>query len=207
MFTIQLTNVGKKYNREWIFRQINTQFSSGTSYAVLGPNGSGKSTLLQVLAGVIVPSEGSICFKQNDTVIAPESIFEQVAIAAPYLELIEEYTFPELIDFQQQFKPFQTELPHDKIVSISGLEQAKNKQIRYFSSGMKQRARLTLAILSAAPILLLDEPTSNLDTTAISWYQQLIKTYTKDKLVVVCSNHIQAEMDFCEDAIDVLQYK
>ena len=107
---ISLQAAGKKFNREWIFRNLTFQFEPGKSYAITGPNGSGKSTLLQCIAGAIHLSEGSVSYhsvsKEATTQLAEEDFFKQVAISAPYLELIEEMTAREFLSFHQHFKPF-----------------------------------------------------------------------------------------------------
>lgn len=202
---ISLQNVGRRFNKEWIFRNLNTEFSTGNSYAILGPNGSGKSTLLSVLTGSLSPSEGKISF--SDTKDIPvENIYKYISLAAPYLELVETFTLKELIDFHFKFKNFATGLDAKKLISILGLEKAANKQIKYFSSGMKQRTKLALACCASTPILFLDEPTSNLDVQGISWYRELIENFGKDRLTVIGSNQIQ-EYDFCTNQIQISDYK
>jgi ABC-type multidrug transport system ATPase subunit len=202
---ISLNNVGRRFNKEWIFRNLSTEFASGNSYAILGPNGSGKSTLLSVLTGSLTPSEGEISF--SDTKDIPvENIYQHISLAAPYLELVETFTLKEIIDFHFKFKDFAKDLNAKKLISILGLEKSANKEIKYFSSGMKQRTKLALACCSDTPILFLDEPTSNLDVQGINWYQELIKNFTKDRLTIIGSNQIQ-EYDFCTDQIQIADYK
>ncbi|WP_406824734.1 ATP-binding cassette domain-containing protein [Pedobacter sp. KACC 23697] len=202
---ISLQNVGRRFNKEWIFRNLNTEFSTGNSYAILGPNGSGKSTLLSVLTGSLSPSEGKISF--SDTKDIPvENIYKYISLAAPYLELVETFTLKELIDFHFKFKNFATGLDAKKLISILGLEKAANKQIKYFSSGMKQRTKLALACCASTPILFLDEPTSNLDVQGISWYRELIENFGKERLTIIGSNQIQ-EYDFCTNQIQISDYK
>jgi ABC-type multidrug transport system ATPase subunit len=88
---ISLNNVGRRFNKEWIFRNLSTEFTSGNSYAILGPNGSGKSTLLSVLTGSLSPSEGEISFSDTKE-ISVENIYKYISLAAPYLELVETFT-------------------------------------------------------------------------------------------------------------------
>ena len=205
---IQLTNIGKRYNYEWIFKGIHAEFSPENNYAILGSNGSGKSTLLQVIAGNFIPSEGEIKYTHENKIIAPEDIYQQVSIATPYLDLFEEFTLRESIAFQSKFKPFMDGLDINQIITLMQLEKAKDKQLRHFSSGMKQRVRLALAVLSNTPLLLLDEPTSNLDKNAIAWYQQLIHTYSKNRLIIVASNQLEYEYaSFCNFFLNVEDYK
>jgi ABC-type multidrug transport system ATPase subunit len=201
---INVTNLGKRYNREWIFRYFNYAFTSGKKYAITGPNGSGKSTLLQVLAAAILHNEGNVQYAISNVQCSAENIYNQIAIAAPYLELIEEMTTKEMLEFHAQFKKLQ--LPIAEIIKIISLENATNKQIQYFSSGMKQRLKLAQAFFSDMPILFLDEPTTNLDEDGIALYHRLINNYTKDKLVIVSSNDKQ-EYDFCDEIIAISDFK
>jgi ABC-type multidrug transport system ATPase subunit len=202
---ITLQNVGRRFNKEWIFRNLSTEFSTGNSYAILGPNGSGKSTLLSVLTGSLSPSEGKISF--SDTKDIPvENIYKYISLAAPYLELVETFTLNEIINFHFRFKNFAPGLDAKKLISILGLEKAANKQIKYFSSGMKQRTKLALACCADTPILFLDEPTSNLDVQGISWYRELIENFGKERLTLIGSNQIQ-EYDFCTNQIQISDYK
>lgn len=183
------------------------EFSDNTAYAILGSNGSGKSTLLQVIAGSMLSSEGSIKYNSGSTFIEPEKIFSQVSIASPYLELIEEFTLLEMLSFHNKFKPFINNLGTEEIVSLMGLEKSRQKELKYFSSGMKQRVRLALAILSDTAILLLDEPTSNLDKSGIDWYTQLIHEFTSNRITIVCSNQVHHEYAFCSETLNVEDFK
>lgn len=202
---ISLNNIGRRFNKEWIFRNLSTEFTSGNSYAVLGPNGSGKSTLLSVLTGSLAPSEGQISFSAIKD-IPVEDIYRHVSLAAPYLELVETFTLTEIIDFHFKFKNFSPGVDRKSLVSILGLEKSANKEIKYFSSGMKQRTKLALACCSDSPILFLDEPTSNLDVQGNDWYRELIQNFTKDRLTIIGSNQIQ-EYEFCDKHIQIADYK
>ena len=203
---VRLDNVGKRFNREWIFRHCSYQFQSAKSYAITGPNGSGKSTLLQVISGSLTHNEGNIEIKSNQQPVAAEQLYTNISIAAPYLELIEEMTAKEMLHFHAQFKPLITNISMMDMLQTVGLQNAVNKQIRYYSSGMKQRLKLAQAFFSNTAILLLDEPTTNLDADGVVLYHELIKNYTKDKLVIVSSNDKQ-EYDFCEEVIAIQKYK
>ena len=203
---ITLSNTGKRYNREWIFRRFNYQFQSGKNYAVTGPNGSGKSTLIQVIAGATLHNEGTIEYNNGQQKNNNEQHYKNISIAAPYLELIEEMTAKEILEFHSKFKPLISSLSIQEMLKIVGLENATNKQLRYFSSGMKQRLKLAQAFFSNTPVLLLDEPTTNLDADGIDLYRSLISNYTRNKLVIVSSN-VKQEYDFCEEVIKISDYK
>ena len=204
---IDLNNIGKRFRYEWIFKGVNQSFESGHSYAILGPNGSGKSTLMKVLSGHLTPSDGTIAFNFLNKKMDSDTVYQYVAYAAPYIELIEEMTLTEIIDFHAAFKPLSKNLKNRDLIAILGFEKSKDKEIRFFSSGMKQRLKLVLSICADTPILLLDEPTTNLDAQGVEWYQDLIKTYSdKNRLIIVASN-IEHDYYFCEKTMNILDYK
>jgi ABC-type multidrug transport system ATPase subunit len=202
---IILDNVGRRFNKEWIFKHINYTFAAGETYAILGPNGAGKSTLLSVLLGNLSPSEGAITYK-TDRVVAVENVYSAISFAAPYLDLIEEFTLQETISFHFQFKPYADGHNADTVMELLGLKKAQDKALKYFSSGMKQRTKLALACCAESSILILDEPTSNLDVQGIDWYLALIEKFTANKLVVVGSNQTH-EYAFCKQQLNVADYK
>lgn len=203
---ITLRNIGRRFNREWIFKHLDYEFTSGNSYAILGANGSGKSTLISVLNGSLTPSEGELIFSSEQSTIDVAEIYSSISFAAPYLELVETFTLEELIRFHFQFKDFDVDMDVLKVIDLLGLESSTNKQIKYFSSGMKQRTKLALAFCAATPILFLDEPTSNLDVQGISWYQNLVETFSKDKIIIVGSNQSH-EHNFCNFSLQISDYK
>lgn len=200
---ISLIDTGKRYNREWIFRHVTRDFQTGNSYAITGSNGSGKSTLLQVIAGAIAFNEGKILVNDQP---ATDDLFKLVSMAAPYLELIEEMTGIEFLSFHRQFKPFLQNWDAQTVLQQVDLTHAANKQIRYYSSGMKQRVKLAQCILSDCPMVLLDEPCTNLDEKGINLYHHLIESYTKERCVIVSSND-KTEYAFCKEQIEIQQYK
>ncbi len=204
--TISLSDAGKRFNRDWIFRHFTYTFETGNAYAITGPNGSGKSTLLQVLSGGMMINEGKTQWSIAGNELANEKIYQHVSICAPYLELIEEMTLTEFLNFHQGFKPWLPGFSAKEIISIIGLEKAVHKQIRYYSSGMKQRVKLAQCILSDTMIVLLDEPCTNLDTAGIDLYHSLINKYCKHRLVAVSSND-ETEYKFCTHLININDYK
>lgn len=206
MMTIALSDTGKRFNREWIFRNLSYTFHAGRSYAITGPNGSGKSTLLQAIAGSLTISSGKISYTLQDQPVDPEKAYRHLSIAAPYLELIEEMTALEFLAFHEKFKPLLPGMGQLDILEKVGLAPAANKQIRFYSSGMKQRLKLAQAIFSDTQVVLLDEPCTNLDTAGITIYQDLITNNTTHRLVIVSSNDLQ-EYHFCESVISIADFK
>ncbi len=204
--TISLSDAGKRYNRDWIFRHLTYIFEVGKSYAITGPNGSGKSTLLQAIGGALHLNDGNIQYSIFNKQCSSEEMYKYVSICAPYLEVVEEMTVKEFLEFHSQFKPLIASVTIDEIISIVGLEKAVNKQIRYYSSGMKQRVKLAQSIFSDVPVLLLDEPCTNLDASGIELYNQLISEYCKKRMVIVSSND-HHEYEFCTEKLNILNWK
>lgn len=203
---ISLNNLGKRYNWEWIFRNLSFQFYHNKHYAITGPNGSGKSTLLQIIGGSSIYNEGEIYYTESDGSIGPEKIFKQISFAAPYLEVVEEMTLTEFFSFHEKMKGWISSINTKEIIGILALQKSSYKQIRYFSSGMKQRVKLAQAIFSNVPAVLLDEPLTNLDDEGTLLYHSLIKEYCNNRLVIVSSND-KNEYSFCEEKINMLDYK
>lgn len=201
---INLSGLGKRYNYDWIFRNLDYQFLPDRSYAILGHNGSGKSTLLSILSGYLSSSEGSIRFQLQGRELSLESLYQHLSFTAPYQELIEEFTLTELIDYHSRFKKML--IPSTQaLIERLYLEKAKHKFIKDFSSGMKQRLKLGLAIYTQAPLLLLDEPTTNLDQEGINWYLEHITQNRHNRLVVISSN-VAHEYNFCDAQLRITDY-
>lgn len=204
---IQLENLGKKFGREWIFRALNYSFAEANPVVISGSNGSGKSTLLQVISGSMMEGEGKVIYSHNGKEIPQEEIYQYISYASPYLELMEDFTLSESISFHSKFKSWRNNLSDANVLERSGLAHARDKQLKNFSSGMKQRVRLLLAILSNTPLLLLDEPCSNLDAQAMEWYGDLIREHGTDRTIIVCSNQVKQEYFFCTAELKIEAFK
>ena len=205
--SIQINNLSKKFVNEWIFKNLTLTIAPKEKWVILGANGSGKSTLLQSIAGFLIPTKGAVIWSNDNQTIESDSVYKHLSIASPYMELIEDFTLQEIIEHQKEFKPFQKNLSINEVVELMQLIQAKNKFIKNFSSGMKQRVKLGLAILADCPVLLLDEPCSNLDANSISWYQKMITEFAQQKTIIVCSNTVKEEYSFCDKRIEIEQFK
>lgn len=203
---IIVDNLGKRYFRDWVFRGFSYRFEEGNTYAILGSNGSGKSTLLKVLSGHLSPTKGAISFLNSGNKVAPENVFRNISYAAPYIELIEELTLEEAIRFHINMKPLAPDFNSEKIIEILGYPKAKRKEIRHFSSGMKQRLKLILALSSNSSTVLLDEPSTNLDSQGITWYKNLVQNYSGDRLIIIASND-PLDLEICKSQINIMDYK
>ena len=204
---ISLSKISRKYNYEWIFRDVDFEFEHGNAYAILGSNGSGKSTLLQIISGHLHPSGGTLTYSHNNKDIGVEDFFRHVTFSGPYLELIEEFTLEEMFTFHSRFKKFRNNMDVNAVMDATGLMRNRNKPIKYFSSGMKQRVRLAIALLTESEVVLLDEPAANLDHKAIAWYRDLVANNHADRIIIVCSNSQSEEHDFCTQSIVIDDYK
>jgi len=202
LFTITLENCGKRFNRNWIFKDLNHTFTSGTSYAILGANGSGKSTLLQCIAGYMAISKGEIIFSDTSKPVQEDHKYRHVSLASPFLEFIEEFTLRETIDFHFRMKKLAFINHPKEIIEITGLQASADKQLKFFSSGMKQRVKIALAVFSDTPVLMLDEPCTNFDAKGIDWYHHVIENHTQNRLVIVASNQPN-EYSFCKEIINM----
>ena len=203
---IILKGAGKKYNKEWIFKNIDKSISTGSPLAVIGPNGSGKSTLMLIISGWTLPSTGTISYIQNDNDIPPDEFYKSVDFVAPYTELVEELTLIEFLKFHFNFKSLRDGMSVRDVIHNSKLDGNEEKFIKHFSSGMKQRLKLAIGIYSASPLLLLDEPTTNLDQENKKWYSEEIKSILGNKTVIIASNQPE-EYTFAVDFIKIENYK
>ncbi|HVX27779.1 MAG TPA: ATP-binding cassette domain-containing protein [Parafilimonas sp.] len=203
---IILTNAGKRYSREWIFRNLSYQFLQGKSYAITGANGSGKSTLLQVLSSALILNEGTAEWKLNNGNLKIEVVHQEISFAAPYFELIEEMTAKEFLLFHTKFKSFINNFSVEEVLNRVQLTEAANKQIRFYSSGMKQRLKLAQAIFSDTSFVLLDEPCTNLDVNGFNLYYSIVENFCKNRLLIISSND-ENEYKFCDEQLKIQHFK
>lgn len=207
MKTLKATDVGKRYNRDWIFRHVAATFEVGCSYAILGPNGSGKSTLLKALSGYLTLTEGTLSYiDKKSTALPPDRWFTQLSYVAPYIELLEEFTVNELIDFHFRFQQLQAGLDRPQLIDRLRFRHHQHKLVRDLSSGMRQRLKLITALTADTPVLLLDEPATNLDAEGVAWYHELIHDFGAHRLIIVASNRVD-EYDFCAEQLRVEEWK
>ncbi len=196
---IDVQNVGKKYGKQWVFRNLNKLLLPKQTYAITGPNGCGKSTLLKTMAGMLTPNEGKILYYNQEVSITEEEIHKYLTFCAPYMMLPEELTLSELLYFHDEFRPFES-ISIKELIRM--LEIDGNKEIRNCSSGMKQRIKLALSVFTKTEIVMLDEPTSNFDKRWIEWYQEIIATVHNHKTLIICSN-LEDEYTFADEIIQL----
>jgi ABC-type multidrug transport system ATPase subunit len=206
VITIELKGVGKKFNRNWLFKDVNLLFVPNKTYALTGFNGSGKSTLLQVIYGYQVVSSGAVLLSKPSETISPELAYKHIMFVAPYLDFPEELSLLELLHFHFSFKGKAIQISNDAMIAAAGLKGSENKHIKYFSSGMKQRLKLMLAFYTECELLLLDEPCCNLDESGIEWYRNMMMQQKNTRTIIIASNQ-KAEYDFCDQVYAVTDFK
>ena len=199
-------NLEKKFRQEYVIKNFNFEFQNPQKYAIVGPNGSGKSTLLQLLSQFSLPTKGFVKYLDNQgNPIENDLAFKQISFAAPYSEIIEEFTISELISFLVGLQNLPSEFNVQAFEEFSELKINPNKLIKDFSSGMKQKTKLTLAFSSPRPFMFLDEPTTNLDHKSKTWFQSKLES-EKDKLILIASNE-ESEIKYCKERIQILDFK
>ena len=202
---ISLEDLGKKFVNQWIFKGLDYTIQVGRPVAITGPNGSGKSTLLKIISGWMLPSQGVLSYYVDEKKVINDHFFKYIDYVAPYVEMIEELTLAESIKFHFSHKRISDDLDIDAFLERVYLENNKHKYLRNFSSGMKQRLKLGLGFFSQSPILLLDEPMTNLDSTGKSWYLDHISRLVTEKLIIIASNQSE-EYSFVKDIISISDY-
>lgn len=204
---VELKAVGKRYRKKWVFQHLNLELNPGDRLSIKGHNGAGKSTLLRIIAGQLLPSAGSVEYFYNHHKIEEHSIYKNLSIAAPYMELIEELTLLESIRLHRQFKPFVQGILEKDLIDILGFQKETLKQIKHFSSGMKQRLKIALSLYSKVDMVLLDEPTTNLDEKGIAWFQEHLKKQIDENKILVIASNVSQDFLHCEKTLEVENFK
>lgn len=200
---IRLSQAGKKFRNQWVFRDLDLLIERGKRYVISGSNGSGKSTLLLMLAGYLSPSHGNIEWTVEEQPLTAETIFQHISLASPAMELVEEFTMDEMLRFHSKFKSFR-KIDHTKgTEDLLGMKVRAGTTIGQFSSGMKQRLKLFLAMSSQSDLLLLDEPCTNLDAGGVRWYHDLLASCAEHTTLVIASNHKQEEYPLYDHMISL----
>lgn len=203
---LKLISAGKRFQYDWIFKNLNYEVPSGSTLAITGSNGSGKSTLLKCIAAINPLTEGNTAYNWKSRTISDDDIFNHLVISAPYLELPEEFRLLEMLQFHFKFKKPLNGMSYEEMMERMYLNEHQSKPINQFSSGMKQRLKLGLCFFSDVPLILLDEPTSNLDEKGVYWYLEMMGAFRNNRTVLICSNDAR-EYGFCDNKIHIEDYK
>ena len=189
MLSVEWKNLGKRFGQKWVFRNLEGEIKGGSHVVVRGANGSGKSTLGKLFVAATESTEGEIKWSFNGVEVDIDEIPQRIAWAAPFMEVPDNITINEVLEFHCTFRKSWSEGFLNELLVSSGIEGHSNAQIKALSSGQKQRLRLILAMGTKSELVVLDEPCSNLDSTGISWYVEELKKLVEKTTVVVCSNN------------------
>ncbi|HNR07267.1 MAG TPA: ABC transporter ATP-binding protein [Saprospiraceae bacterium] len=196
---VRIDRLSKRYQHGWVFRDLTHDFRNHQCYGIAGRNGSGKSTFLKIISGLLSATRGEVNYHLGGQTVSRENIYQEVNVAAPYTDLIEEFTLREMVRFHCRFKPLSVDRAEDWI-EMTGLSRAADRPLAFYSSGMKQKVKLALAMYSRGSLLLLDEPTSNLDDNARSWFFDHLEKQKGNKTVFIASNEAE-DFRMCEEVI------
>ena len=198
---IILTNIWKRYNAGWVIKDFSNIIDPQEIIALKGANGSGKSTLLHLISGYLPLSKGDIAYKLGGKNVSHNDIYNYCSISAAYAELDEELSIRELFSHYRLYKPFIIN-DFDAFIEFSMFQREKDKIIKTFSSGMKQRLNLAMVLNFDVPLLLLDEPGSFLDKEKKSWFADNFNRFTEGKTVLIASNE-ESDLHFCNRTIEL----
>ena len=199
---IRLHQLGRRFQRQWLFRSVDAEFSKGDRVAVLGGNGSGKSSITSMIAGFLSPSEGKIEWSNKGETIPSEDWWEKIAWCSPALDLPLGLSIEEVVDLYCQMRGLRSNWSKESVLQALELNAHLSKPLSQLSSGMRQRVKLMMAFSIQAEVLILDEPTAHLDAQSIAWYKrQLVEA--QHHFVFIASNHDENEIVLCNKCIEI----
>ncbi len=187
---LKATDLKKVFNRRVVFKQLSFEAQTGQVLTITGPNGSGKSTISKIICGVLTPTSGKVVLLNGSREIERDDVYNHVGLVSPYLELYGEFTALEnlQIEIRARMLPKSTEKRALEILETVGLFSRRKDEVKGFSSGMKQRLKYAAALIHDPEVLILDEPTANLDVAGIDMVFSIIQQYRRDKIVVLATN-------------------
>ena len=206
-YSLILQNLTKSFGRRLIFKNINAEFNTGSIYGLTGSNGSGKSTLAMIIANILSPTSGKVIHKIENRELSSEKLHNHLGFVSPYLMLYDEFSAEEnLIHFM---KIRGLKINNDRIKNLLdefSLYDRRNDLIKAYSSGMKQRVKFIFSLIHSPELMILDEPTSNLDTAGKDKVYEIIEKESKNKLIIIASNE-ENDLALCKKNIFMEEYK
>lgn len=199
--SLHAKNLTKNFNRKAIFKNVSFDFTFGGSIAITGRNGSGKSTLIKIIANVLNPTSGTLDIEDNSTIVKKDDYYKYTGFVSPYLNLYDEFTGYENLEITSKIRGDSAKNINDVLKKV-GLYERRNDLLRIYSSGMKQRLKLAFAVLHNPAILLLDEPTSNLDKDGISIVTELALAQKNNGILIIATND-EYERSLCSGEINI----
>ncbi|MGD1045836.1 MAG: ABC transporter ATP-binding protein [Bacteroidota bacterium] len=202
--SIIVNGLSKDFNRNAIFKDISFSLSSPASLSITGRNGAGKSTLSKILAGILSSTRGSITYSVHEKQVGIEEFKHHIGFVSPYLNLYDEFTALENLQFLSRIRTTtqQNGRRIEELLMRVGLWNRRDDRVSTFSSGMKQRLKYAFALLHNPAVLILDEPTSNLDAEGIEVIKQIMLEQKKTNILIIATNN-KEEANWCDQQIQV----
>ena len=206
-YTVEAVSLNKIFGRRLIFNNINFKFESNGIFGISGPNGSGKSTLIKIIAGITSPSSGMIIHNSNEETVIPEKLHNHIGFVSPYLVLYDEFSAWENLNYFAEIRnvPFDSAKVNYLLERFLLLNR-KDDFVKTYSSGMKQRLKFIFALMHSPQLLLLDEPTSNLDTEGKEKVYSLLRNEAESTIIIIASNE-ESDLEFCSNLIQLEKFK
>lgn len=200
-------NIRKSFGRLLVFESVNFELGVGSSLAIAGRNGSGKSTLVKIIAGLLSPSSGEVIYQIDGKKIDKIDWFKYVGFVAPYLQIYDEFTGYENLEILARIRGLKNykEKIEDVLKRVN-LYSRRYDLVRGYSSGMKQRLKYACALLHEPILLILDEPTSNLDIEGVEMVWAIAEEQKKKGILIVATNEPE-ELQMCDDVINLDELK
>ncbi|MFA3783346.1 ATP-binding cassette domain-containing protein [Melioribacteraceae bacterium 4301-Me] len=206
-YNLELQKVTKIYGRRLIFDELDYKFYPAKIYGIAGPNGAGKSTLSKIILGLLSPTKGKVFHYFNSHTIEPEKLHNHIGFTAPYLFLYDEFTAEENLNFFSRIRGVRYDNEKKNyLFNKLGLYDRKDDFVKSYSSGMKQRLKFIFAIIHSPELILLDEPTSNLDNEGKEKVYELLNEQANEKLIIIASND-DNDLALCSEIIDLRKYR
>lgn len=206
-YSVEANKLNKTFGRRLIFNDINFRYDERGVFGIAGPNGSGKSTLVKIIAGVISPTKGKIIHKNSDDEVIPEKLHNYIGFVSPYLVLYEEFTAWENLEIFSNIRGISLDKEYAKeLLNRFLLYNRRDDLVKTYSSGMKQRMKFIFSLIHQPPLLIFDEPTSNLDNEGKNSVYEIIEDKSKESIIIIASND-KADLDLCPKILDLTAFK
>lgn len=206
-YNIKIEKLTKYFGRRLVFRDINFSIDANGVVGISGPNGSGKSTLMKIIAGLLLPDSGKIIHSKNQNIINENNLFNHLGFVSPYLILYEEFSAEENLQLFSKIRGINYDKDYaNELFKKLNLYDRRKDCVKTYSSGMKQKLKYIFALIHQPEILLLDEPTSNLDSEGKNSVYFIIESIKDNKIIIIASNEHQ-DLSYCKEIIFLEQYK
>ena len=199
---IDATNLKKVFNRRVVFQHISFSLQNGQTLLIIGRNGSGKSTLVKIVSGVLTPSEGSVSLRSHSRDLSHTRI-GFIGLVSPYLQMYDEFSARENLRFALAIRGLQRDpSTTDMLLDRVRLADRADDPVRTYSSGMKQRLKYAFALVHHPQVLILDEPTANLDADGIDIVQEIMREHQQSGILIVATNDLR-DIDHYDSQVDL----